>query len=115
MENETKSQFTTKWNWGAFIDPFGFGIGNRAYLCLLVLIPIFNIVWIFISGAKAEQWALSNQDNHYRDEQEFRNVMDSWKRAGFVQFIIAAAVVVLYILIFILFGAVLFSNLPVNS
>ncbi|MCT0016603.1 ribonuclease G [Lactococcus lactis subsp. lactis] len=92
-------KFDTRWNWGAFIDPFGFGIGNRAYLCLFVLIPIFNIIWIFVSGAKAESWALNNSTNTYRDEEEFRNVMDSWKRAGFVNFLIFVVIFVLYILL----------------
>lgn len=108
MENKN---FTTKWNWGAFIDAFGFGIGNRAYLCLLVLIPIFNLIWIFVAGAKAEQWALNNPDNNYRDEEEFRKVMDSWKRAGFVQFLIFIAIIVLYIIIFAVAGAAVISNL----
>ncbi|MCL2112802.1 ribonuclease G [Lactococcus protaetiae] len=97
-----QQNFTTKWNWGAFIDPIGFAIGNRAYLGLLALIPILNIVWIFISGAKGEQWALSNHNNEYRDEEEFRKVMDSWKRAGFVQFLIFVGVLVLYLIIMIL-------------
>jgi len=107
-----KQNFETKWNWGAFIDAFGFGIGNRAYLCLLVLIPIFNIVWIFVAGAKAEQWALNNPANDYRDEQEFRNVMDSWQRAGFVQFLLFVGVIGLYILLAFLglFALGLFGN-----
>lgn len=111
MENQN---FKTGWNWGAFVDAFGFGIGNRAYLCLLVLIPIFNIVWVFISGAKAEQWALRNPDNHYRDEEEFRTVMDSWKRAGFVQFFIVIAVLILYFVLAAAIGGLVFSNLTSN-
>lgn len=87
-----KQEFTTKWNWGAFVNPISFGVGNRAYLCLLTLIPVFNIVWIFIVGAKAESWALDNSENKYRDEEEFRKVMDTWKRGGFVQFIIVAVI-----------------------
>lgn len=105
-----KQNFETKWNWGAFIDPIGFGIGNRAYLCLLAFVPLLNIVWIFISGAKAEAWALANSTNEYRDEKEFRNVMDSWKRAGFIQFLIVLAIIIIYIVIFVAFGAIIFSG-----
>lgn len=97
-----KESYTTKWNWGAFIDPFGFGIGNRAYLGLLVLVPVLNIIWIFVSGAKGEQWALANPKNNYRDEQEFRSVMDSWKRAGFVHFLIIVGIIGIYLLLAIL-------------
>lgn len=28
------------------------GIGNKSYLTLLCLIPLFNIIWIFVCGAK---------------------------------------------------------------
>ena len=61
-----------------------------------------NIVWIFVSGTKAESWALKNPNNEYRDEQEFRSVMDSWKRAGFIQFLLFIAVLVIYILLALL-------------
>lgn len=94
-----KQEFKTKWNWGAFVNPISFGVGNRAYLCLLALVPILNIVWIFIAGAKAESWALANSENKYRDEEEFRKIMDTWKRGGLVQFIILAVVLVLEIVI----------------
>lgn len=98
-----KQKFETKWNWGAFVDAVGFSIGNRAYLGLLTLIPIFGLVWAFVTGFKGEQWALENKDNSYRDEEEFRQVMDSWKRAGFVQFIILIAILVLYLILFYFF------------
>jgi len=115
MENMEKQNFETKWNWGAFIDPVGFGIGNRAYLCLLTLVPLLNIVWLFISGAKAEGWALKNTTATYRDEQEFRMVMDSWQRAGFVQFLIFAGVVALYLILIFLFGLPLLARLALSA
>ncbi|MCG0640391.1 ribonuclease G [Lactiplantibacillus plantarum] len=34
------------WNWGAFMYSIFWGIGNKTYLPLLTLIPIFNIVWV---------------------------------------------------------------------
>lgn len=95
--------FETKWNWGAFIDGLGFGIGNKAYWCLLVLIPILNIIWIFVCGAKAEGWALNNPNNNYRDEEEFRKIMDTWKRAGFIKLILAIIIFVAYTLL-VIFG-----------
>ena len=41
-----------KWNWGAFMMNIMWGIGNKSYLTLLCLIPLFNIIWIFVCGAK---------------------------------------------------------------
>ena len=47
------------------------------------------------------KWALENRDNKYRDEEEFRKVMDGWNRAGFVAFIIGIVLFVIAILILI--------------
>ena len=38
------------WNWGAFMYNIFWGIGNKSYLPLLCLIPVFNLVWIFVCG-----------------------------------------------------------------
>lgn len=100
--------YKTKWNWGAFISWLFFSVGNRTYLGFLNLIPIFNIFWIFWTGFHAEQWALSNPKNNYRDEEEFRKVMDSWNRGGFVLFIVTFAILLIYgLFIFIVLDAAL--------
>lgn len=41
------------WNWGAFMFNIFWGIGNKTYLPLLCLIPIFNVVWCSLSASKA--------------------------------------------------------------
>lgn len=105
---ENQDEIKTKWNWGAFSFPMWFGIANRAYLGLLILIGlipwigwIFGIVWMIVFGFNGEKWALENRDNKYRDEEEFRKVMDGWNRAGFVAFIIGIVLFVIAILILI--------------
>lgn len=62
---------------------------------------IFGIVWMIVFGFNGEKWALENRDNKYRDEEEFRKVMDGWNRAGFVAFIIGIVLFVIAILILI--------------
>ncbi|MCL2114292.1 MAG: hypothetical protein FWH31_10180 [Streptococcaceae bacterium] len=115
---QNKSQIRTKWNWGAFSFTMWFGIAHRAYLGLLILlglIPwvgwIFAIVWMIIFGLNGERWALENPDNHYRDEEEFRKIMDGWNRAGLIAFIIGAVMIVLAILLLSLLIATVFNNL----
>lgn len=45
---ENQDEIKTKWNWGAFSFPMWFGIANRAYLGLLILIGLIPwIGWIF--------------------------------------------------------------------
>ncbi|AYG01967.1 hypothetical protein D7I46_09400 [Lactococcus allomyrinae] len=115
---QDKSQIRTKWNWGAFSLTMWFGIAHRAYLGLLILLglipwigPIFAIVWMIIFGLNGERWALENPDNHYRDEEEFRKIMDGWNRAGLIAFIIGAVMIVLAILLLSLLIATVFNNL----
>lgn len=81
---ENQDEIKTKWNWGAFSFPMWFGI-----------------VWMIVFGFNGEKWALENRDNKYRDEEEFRKVMDGWNRAGFVAFIIGIVLFVIAILILI--------------
>ncbi|WP_124059522.1 ribonuclease G [Vaginisenegalia massiliensis] len=89
------------WNWGAFIYNIWWGIGNKTYLPLLCLIPLFNIIWIFVCGAKGNEWAW--RDGQYTDVETFKKVQATWNRAGFIQFLVFLAVLVLYFLIFSVF------------
>ena len=105
MENQTENQMGYQpveevkpklgWNWGAFINPIGFGFGNKAYLTLLTLVPILSIVWFFICGAQGAKWAYQN--NTFKNVDEFNGAMTSWNRMGLVMFIIAVVSVVLCI------------------
>ncbi|SPH07617.1 hypothetical protein LAP8965_02934 [Lactiplantibacillus plantarum] len=74
------------------------GIGNKTYLPLLTLIPIFNIVWVFVVGFKGNEWAWQKGD--YQDVETFKAVQATWNRAGIVQFIISIAIFVLYMFFF---------------
>ena len=94
-ENSTNVPAEVKgWNWGAFMYNIFWGIGNKTYLPLLMLIPIFNIIWIFVVGFKGNEWAW--QKGEYKDVETFKAVQATWNRAGLVQFIISFAVFVLY-------------------
>lgn len=95
--NNDVPQEIKKWNWGAFMFNIAWGIGNNSYLTLLCLIPLFNLVWIFICGAKGNEWAWKN--NNYSSTDEFFLVQKTWNKAGFVMFIIALIFIVIYVLL----------------
>jgi hypothetical protein len=100
-ENSTNVPAEVKgWNWGAFMYNIFWGIGNKTYLPLLTLIPLFNIVWVFIVGFKGNEWAWQKGD--YKDVATFKAVQATWNRAGLVQFIISLAVFVLYTVFIVL-------------
>jgi hypothetical protein len=94
------------WNWGAFMFNIFWGIGNKTYLPLLCLIPIFNIVWFFVCGFKGNEWAWQKGD--YQDIETFKAIQATWNRAGLVQFIIKMAVMALY---FLFIGTIITSIL----
>ena len=84
------------------------GIGNKTYLPLLVFIPIFNIVWIFVVGAKGNYWAWQKGD--YKDIETFKKVQETWNRAGLVQFIFAIVGILIYSAFMFFIMLAIFSN-----
>lgn len=86
------------WNWGAFMMPFQFGIGNKAYLCLLTIVPLLNFIWIFVAGFNGAKWAY--ESGEFNTVAEFNASMRTWNRAGLVTFIITVVVLVLYFAFF---------------
>lgn len=106
-----KSKIIPKWNWGAFALAIPFAVAHRVYLGFLILLTgipwvgwIFGIVWSIIFGFFGEKWALENPKNSYRDEEEFRKIMDGWNRAGLISFIVGLVAIIVFFLaiIFIL-------------
>lgn len=85
-----------KWNWGAFVFNMWWGIGNKAYLPLLCLIPLFNCVWVFICGAMGNKWAW--QAGRFTSVEDFKARQASWNRAGFVAFWVYIAILVICII-----------------
>lgn len=97
MENYNALQPKLGWNWGAFIMPLQFGFGNKAYLALLTLVPLLNVVWMFVTGAQGAQWAYDS--GAFRTVEEFNGAMESWNRAGKILAIICAVLIALYVLL----------------
>lgn len=93
--NQEVPEEIKKWNWGAFSLNIIWGIGNKTYLPLLCLIPLFNLVWVFICGFKGNEWAW--RDGNYTDVETFKQVQKTWSRAGIAMFIIQIAIILLYL------------------
>jgi hypothetical protein len=71
-----------RWNWGAFLLNWIWGLGNSTYIALLMFIPLVNIVMIFVLGAKGNHWAWKNR--LWADEDHFKRTQRNWSRAGFI-------------------------------
>lgn len=98
--NQEVPEEIKKWNWGAFSLNIIWGIGNKTYLPLLCLIPLFNFVWVFICGFKGNEGAW--RDGNYTDVETFKQVQKTWNRAGIAMFIIQIVIILLY-LVFVVF------------
>ncbi|MEA4922450.1 MAG: hypothetical protein VB031_03670 [Eubacteriaceae bacterium] len=85
-----------KWNWGAFVFNMWWGIGNKTYLPLLCLIPLFNCVWVFICGAMGNKWAW--EKGRFTSVEDFKAKQESWNRAGFVAFWVYIGLLVVYVI-----------------
>ncbi len=82
-----------RWNWGAFLLNWIWGLGNGTYIALLMFVPLVNFVMIFVLGAKGSEWAWKNRI--WANEEHFVKTQRNWARAG----------------VMILAGSVLFSGL----
>lgn len=74
-----------RWNWGAFLLNWIWGIGNSVFIALLMFVPLVNIVMFFVLGARGSRWAWRNRA--WRDAEHFRSVQRKWAIAGIVVWI----------------------------
>jgi len=81
-----------RWNWGAFLLTWIWGIGNNTFIALLSLVPFANLVMPFVLGAKGSAWAWRNKKWDSADQ--FRNVQRKWALWGVVVWLGFAALFV---------------------
>lgn len=116
MENELVPESVKGWNWGAFMLNAVWGVGNKTYLPLLSLLPLFGLIWAVVVGIKGNEWAWKNSDfsNTPEDIRAFQLTQDSWNRAGLFAFILAI-IVILFLSFCVLIGLIsIASNYNVN-
>jgi hypothetical protein len=76
-----------KWNWGAFLLNWIWGLGNRTYIALLCLVPLLNVVMVFVLGAKGSEWAWRNK--RWESVEHFRRVQKKWAWIGLAVILVA--------------------------
>jgi len=93
-----------RWNWGAFLLTWIWGLGNSTYISLLALIPVVNVVMAVILGIKGGQWAWRNRKWH--GIEQFTRIQGLWTAFGFG--LLAGCLLVLTIVIVLL--VITFNN-----
>lgn len=101
-----------KWNWGAFMFTWLWGVCNKVYWPLVVLIPILGwIAWPVIAimlGIKGNRWSWENNcsSGSGMDAERFMQRQKTWSTVGLVVFCISIVSNITYALVFL--GAVRF-------
>lgn len=76
-----------RWNWGAFLLTWIWGIGNNTFIALLMLVPFVNIVMWFVLGAKGSEWAWRNR--RWESVEHFKRTQRKWAMWGVLVPVIA--------------------------
>lgn len=71
-----------RWNWGAFLLNWIWGVGNNTFIALLTLVPLFGLVMPFVLGAKGSRWAWRN--GRWDSIEHFKRVQRLWAIWGVV-------------------------------
>lgn len=71
-----------RWNWGAFLLNWIWGVGNNTFIALLTLVPFFGLVMPFVLGAKGSRWAWRN--GRWDSIAHFKRVQRLWAIWGVV-------------------------------
>jgi len=78
-----------RWNWGAFLLNWIWGVGNNTFIALLTLVPIVGFVMLFVLGAKGSRWAWRN--GRWDSVEHFKRVQRLWAIWGAIIWIGAIA------------------------
>jgi hypothetical protein len=69
-----------RWNWGAFLLGWIWGIAHNTWISLLLFVPVVNIVMPFVLGARGSRWAWRNR--RWDSVARFRAAQRRWAIAG---------------------------------
>jgi hypothetical protein len=81
-----------RWNWGAFLLNWIWGVGNNTFVALLALIPLVGFVMMFVLGAKGSRWAWRN--GRWDNVEHFKRVQRRWAICGAVVWIASIVLIV---------------------
>src|SRR5215471_12432638 len=80
-----------RWNWGAFLLNWIWGVGNNTFIALLTLIPLVGLIMPFVLGARGSGWAWRN--GRWDSVEHFKRVQRLWAIWGAVIWIVAIVLV----------------------
>jgi hypothetical protein len=76
-----------RWNWGAFLLSWIWGVGNNTFIALLALVPLLGLIMRFVLGAKGSRWAWRN--GRWDNVEHFKRVQRRWAIWGAVIWVVS--------------------------
>lgn len=76
-----------RWNWGAFLLTWIWGIGNNTLIAFLVFVPFVNIVMWILLGVKGSAWAWQNK--RWDSIDDFKQTQRKWALWGAIVPVVA--------------------------
>jgi len=71
-----------RWNWGAFLLNWIWGLGNDTFIALLTLVPGLGFIMMIVLGLRGSRWAWRN--GRWDSVEHFRRVQRLWAIWGVV-------------------------------
>ncbi|NGN99118.1 hypothetical protein G5S52_16120 [Grimontia sp. S25] len=68
------------WNWGALLLNIIWGIRFKCYRTFWIFVPIFGVFYLFVVGAKGNEWAWKN--NEWESIEAFKASQKRWSWAA---------------------------------
>ena len=65
-----------RWNWGAFLLNWIWGIGNNTFVALLALVPGLGFIMMIVLGLRGSRWAWRN--GRWDSVEHFKRVQRLW-------------------------------------
>jgi hypothetical protein len=78
-----------RWNWGAFLLNWIWGVGNNTFIALLMFVPLVGLVMPFVLGMRGSGWAWRN--GRWDSIEHFKRVQRLWAIWGAVIWLCAIA------------------------
>ncbi len=100
-EDEYK-KIIDRWNWGAFLLTWIWGIFHGVWFSLFALIPVVNLILAFILGLNGNWWAW--QSGKFASLEDFNAKQKKWKIAGVITWVVV-----------LIAAPILFVTLAVNQ
>lgn len=91
-----------KWNWGAFLLNWIWGIGNRTFIAFLCFVPFLGPIMPFVLGFKGSEWAWKNK--RWESVEAFKKTQRRWAIVGLILWGSVIGLIALSILVALYFG-----------